>query len=145
MKKLFVTIAIIIFAVSATPAANNLPVDPIIVSKFEKDFSFATNVKWQAKEDLSQVSFLLNGQSVVAWYNADAELVIIARNILYDQMPISVTKALEKNYGGADFYNMIEVTHNGELHYQVTAETKKKTVVLQITPAGTITVKKRIK
>ena len=145
MKKIIVTLAIIVLGVSITSAAENPSIDPRVISRFEKDFSFATNIKWQTKEDLFQVSFLVNDQSVTAWYNSDAELVIIARTIIYNQLPITVTKALEKNYTEADFYNIVEVTHKGELHYQVTAETKKKTLVLRITPAGSIEIRKRIK
>lgn len=145
MKKIFVTIAVVLLGISITSAAETSPIDPRIISKFEKDFSFATNAKWQVKEDLAQVRFLINDQPVTAWYNSDAELVIIARDILYNHLPISITSSLEKKYAGADFYNIIEVTHNNQLHYQVTAETKKKTLVLKATPDGKIEVKKRIK
>lgn len=145
MKKLFVTIAIIILGISATSASEISTIDPKIVSKFEKDFSFATNAKWQLKEDLAQVSFLINEQAVTAWYNSDAELVIIARNILYSHLPISITRSLEKRYAGANFFSIIEVTHNNQLHYQITAETKKKTLLLKAAPDGTIEVRKRIK
>ena len=145
MKFYLATVAILLFGASVISASEIPSVDPKVVSRFEKDFSFATNAKWLKKEDLFQVSFLINEQSVTAWYNPDAELVVIARNMLYSQLPISVTRALDKNYAGADFYNIIEVTHNGVLHYQVTAETMKKSVVLKVTPSGNIDVKKRIK
>lgn len=145
MKKVFVTIAIVILGICTTSASENLTIDPKIISKFEKDFSFATSAKWQLKEDLVQVSFLLNEQAVTAWYNSDAELVIIARNILYSHLPISITRSLEKRYAGANFFSIIEITHNNQLHYQITAETKKKTLLLKATPDGTIEIKKRIK
>ena len=145
MKKILVTIAIIAGGLSATFAAGNSVIDPKIVSAFEKEFSFAKNAKWEAKEDLTQVSFLLNDQAVTAWYNSEAELVMTARNILYAQLPIPVMKALDKKYPGADLFGMIEVIRNNEVHYQVTAETKKKTLVLKVTPTGNIEVKKRIK
>jgi hypothetical protein len=145
MKKILVTIAIIAGGLSATFAAGNSVIDPKIVSAFEKEFSFAKNAKWEAKEDLTQVSFLLNDQAVTAWYNSEAELVMTARNILYAQLPIPVMKALDKKYPGADLFGMIEVIRNNEVHYQVTAETKKKILVLKVTPTGNIEVKKRIK
>ena len=145
MKKIVVTIAVVILGVSATFAAEDPTIDPKIISAFEKEFSFAQNVKWQTKEDLAQASFLLNGQSVTAWYNLDAELVITARNILYAQLPISVIKALDQTYPNAVLFGIIEVIRNNEVHYQLTAETKKKTLVLTISPTGSITIKKRIK
>jgi hypothetical protein len=87
----------------------------------------------------------LNEQAVTAWYNSDAVLVTIARNILYAQLPISVINALQKNYPEAALYGIIEVIRNNEIHYQVTAERKNKILVLNITPAGGISIKKRIK
>ena len=145
MKKVLVTIAVLILGLSATLAAENPTIDPRIISAFEKEFSFAQNVKWQTKDDLAQVSFLLNGQSVTAWYNSEAELVITARNILYAQLPIPVIRALDQAYPNAALFGIIEVIRNGEVHYQLTAETKKKMLVLTITPTGAITIKKRIK
>lgn len=145
MKKILVTIAIAVLGISAISAAENSTIDPRIISAFEKEFSFAKNVKWESKQDLAQVSFLLNDQAVTAWYNSDAVLVTIARNLLYGQLPISVIKALDKNYPDAALFGIIEIIHNNEVQYQVTAETKRKTLLLKVTPAGNITIKKRIK
>jgi hypothetical protein len=145
MKKILVTVAVAVFALSSISASGDLPIDPKIISAFEKEFSFAKNVKWEAKRDLVQVSFLVNDQAVTAWYNSDATLATIARNILYAQLPISVIKALNKNYTEAGLFGIMEIIHNNEVHYQLTAETKKKTLLLKVTPTGNITIKKRIK
>lgn len=145
MKKILVTIAIVVVGLSSTFASENSIIDPRIISAFEKDFSFAKNVKWEAKKDLAQVSFLLNDQAVTAWYNSDAVLITMARNLLYGQLPISVIKALDQKYPDAALFGVIEIIHNNEVQYQVTAETKRKTLLLKVTPSGNITIKKRIK
>lgn len=145
MKKILVTIAIVVVGLSSTFASENSIIDPRIISAFEKDFSFAKNVKWEAKKDLAQVSFLLNDQAVTAWYNSDAVLITMARNLLYGQLPISVIKALDQKYPDAALFGIIEIIHNNEVQYQVTAETKRKTLLLKVTPSGNITIKKRIK
>lgn len=144
MKKILVTIAIISLGLT-TLAAGHSSIDPKIISAFEKEFSFAKNVRWEIKQDLAQVNFLLNEQAVTAWYNSDAVLVTIARNLLYGQLPISVIKVLDKNYPDAALFGILEIIHNNEVQYQLTAETKKKTLLLKVTPAGNITIKKRIK
>ncbi len=145
MKNILVTIAIVVVGLSSTFASENPIIDPRIISAFEKDFSFAKNVKWEAKKDLAQVSFLLNDQAVTAWYNSDAVLITLARNLLYRQLPISVIKALDQKYPDAALFGIIEIIHNNEVQYQVTAETKRKTLLLKVTPSGNITIKKRIK
>jgi len=146
MKKISVTLfTFLVITASTTFAEVRNEIDPRILSAFQKEFSFATNVKWDSKGDLTQVSFIMNEQGVIAWYDSNAELVTIARNMLYNQLPISVIRSLEKEYAGSAFYAIVEVTHNNETHYQVTAEKKNKKILLKASPSGDITVIKRIK
>src|SRR5512147_2422325 len=102
MQKILVTIAIAVLGLSSSFANETSSIDPKIISAFKKEFSLAQNVKWQIKEDLTQVSFLLNDMAITAWYNSDAELVITARNILFQQLPIAAIRALDKEYPKAD-------------------------------------------
>ena len=146
MKKTFsALLAFLIISSVAVMASERADVDPKILSAFQKEFSFATNAKWEMKGNLTQVNFLLNDQQVLAWYNSDAELVTTARNILYNQLPISVIRALEKEYVGADFIGITEVSHNGETYYQLRADEKNKKFLLKASPSGNIIVLKKIK
>jgi hypothetical protein len=146
MKKAFVTLfALLTIGVSISIAAERADIDPRILSAFQKEFSFAKNVKWEAKGDLIQVNFLLNDQGVVAWYNADAELVTTARNIFYNQLPISVIRSLEKDYADAIFCGITEVTRNNETYYQIRADKKQKKFLLKVNSWGNIIVLKKIK
>ena len=82
---------------------------------------------------------------LMAWYNSDAELVTTARNILFNQLPISVIRALEKEYSGADFFGITEVSRNNETWYQIRADEKNKKYLLKASPSGNIIVLKKIK
>ena len=146
MKKIFVALFAFLTIGAATSFANEEHnVDPSILSAFQKEFSFAKDVKWEMKGEFAQVNFSLNDHGFVAWYNSNAELVSTARNILYMQLPLSVIRALEKNYSGAGFSGIIEITRNGETFYQVNAEKKHKKFLLKAGPDGNITVIKRIR
>jgi hypothetical protein len=146
MKKTFLTLfAFWIINITAMMASERADVDPKILSAFQKEFSFATNAKWGVKGNLTQVNFLLNDQGVTAWYNSDAELVTTARNILYNQLPISVIRALEKEYAGADFFGITEVSRNNETYYQLRADEKSKKFLLKASPSGNISVLKKIR
>src|SRR5678815_3395114 len=97
MKKIVVTLlALLTIGITVTLAGPATNVDPKILSAFRKEFSFAKNVKWEEEGNLARVVFLLNDQGITAWYNSDAELVTTARNILYNQLPISVMRSLDK-------------------------------------------------
>ena len=146
MKKTFsALLAFLIIGSAAVLASERADVDPKILSAFQKEFSFAKNAKWEVKGNLTQVNFLLNDQVVMAWYNSDADLVTTARNILYNQLPISVIRALEKEYSDADFFGITEVSRNNETWYQIRADEKNKKYLLKASPSGNIIVLKKIK
>ena len=146
MKKILVALFAFLTIGTVASFANEEPgVDPRILSAFQKEFSFAKDVKWEMKGDLAQVNFSLNDHGFVAWYNSNAELVTTARNILYMQLPLSVIRSLEKNYSNANFSGIIEVTRNNETFYQLQAEKKNKKLLLKAGPEGNIIVIKRIK
>lgn len=146
MKKTFVTLfALVTIGITASIADPGTNVDPRILSAFQKEFSFAKNVKWQEEGTLARVSFFLNDQMVSAWYNSDAQLVTTARNILYHQVPISVMRSLDKAYEGADILAITEISRNDETYYQIRVEKKGKKYLLKASPSGNILVLKRIK
>jgi hypothetical protein len=146
MKKTFVTLitllTINITAVLADPITN---IDPKILSAFQKEFSFAKNVKWEEEGNLARVIFSLNDQGITAWYNSDAELVTTARNILYNQLPISVMRSLDKEYEGADIFGIVEISRHNETWYQIRADKKSKKLLLKASQSGYITVLKKIR
>jgi hypothetical protein len=146
MKKIFLALlAFLIIGITAVMASERAEVDPKILSAFQKEFSFAKNAKWEVKGNLTQVKFLLNDQGVTAWYNSDAELVTTARNIFYNQLPISVIRTLEKEYAGADFSGITEANRNNETYYQIRADEKNKRFLLKASPSGNIIVLKKIR
>jgi hypothetical protein len=115
MKKTLVTLfAFLTIGITISLAGPGTNVDPKILSAFQKEFSFAKNVKWEEEGNLARVIFSLNDQGITAWYNSDAELVTTARNILYNQLPISVMRSLDKEYEGADIFGIVEISRKNE-------------------------------
>lgn len=146
MKKAILALSLFLtIGLTAALAYEETKVDPKVLSAFQKDFSFAKNVKWEVKTGISQVRFSIYDQSIIAWYNAEAELVSTARNILYNQLPLSVIKSLEEKYGEADFTSMQEITRGNETNYFIQVETKEKKLLLKAYSSGSLSVVKRIK
>lgn len=146
MKKTFVTLfALLTIGITASIADPGTNVDPRILSAFQKEFSFAKNVRWQEEGTLARVNFFLNDQMVSAWYNSDAQLVTTARNILYHQVPISVMRSLDKAYEGTDILAITEISRNDETYYQIRVDKKGKKYLLKASPSGNIIVLKKIK
>lgn len=146
MKKIIVTLfAFLTIGIAATVANEEPAVDPKILSAFQKEFSFAQNVKWQIKGELAQVNFSVNDQGFIAWYNSNAELVGTARNILYMQLPLSVIRTLEKEFADASLSGFAEITRDDETLYQLQAERKSKKFLLEVSPGGSVMMVKKIK
>jgi hypothetical protein len=146
MKKIIVTLFAFLTIGIAGSIANAEPdVDPKILSAFQKEFSFAQNVKWQIKGEFAQVNFSVNDHGFIAWYNSNAELVGTARNILYMQLPLSVIRTLEKDFADASLSGFVEITRDDETLYQVHAERKNKKLLLEVSPGGNVMMVKRIK
>ena len=146
MKKTFVTLIVFLtIGITVSLADPITNVDPRILSAFQKEFSFAKNVKWEEEGNLARVIFSLNDQGITAWYNSDAELITTARNILYNQLPLSIMRSLDKEYTGVEILAITEITRNDETWYQIRADRKGKKLLLKANPSGNITVLKRIK
>ena len=146
MKKIIVTFLVfLVFGTTFSFANSDPDVDPMIVKAFQKEFSFAENVKWEKTGELAKVSFSINDQGFYAWYNANAELVTTARNMLYMQLPLSVIKTLNRDYSQAELSGIVEFTKNGETFYHINANRNKKKYLLKATIDGNITQVKRLK
>ena len=146
MKKAILALSMFLtIGLTAALAYEETKVDPKVLSAFQKDFSFAENVKWEITTGLSQVRFSIYDQSLIAWYNAEAELISTARNILYKQLPLSVIKSLEEKYSEADFTSMQEITKGNETNYFIQVESKEKKLLLKANSSGSLSVVKKIK
>ena len=146
MKKIFVTLfTLLTIGITVALADPITKVDPKVLSAFQKEFSFAKNARWEEEGSLTRVIFSLNDQGIIAWYNSDAELVTTARNILYNQLPISVMRSLDKAYEGADVFGIVEISRNDETYYQMRVDKKGKKFLLKAGASGNITVLKKIK
>jgi hypothetical protein len=145
MKKTFVTLFLSLTVFLSASAAPDPDIDPRIISAFQKEFSFAKDVKWQQKGELVQVNFSLYDHGFVAWYNSEGELMSTARNILYMQLPLSVIKTLQRDYASAELSGIVEVTSGDRTYYQITAEIKQKKFLLEASAYGSVNKVKRIK
>lgn len=146
MKKIILAVSMFLtIGVSATFANDGTKVDPKVLSAFQNDFASAKDAKWEIKTGISQVKFSLYDQYLIAWYNEEAKLISTVRNILYQQLPLSVIKSLEDKYNGADFLSITEVTKENETNYFIQVETKEKKLLLKANSSGNLSVVKKIK
>ena len=133
MKKSILSIAIVLMmGLSAFAAKNDeADVNQLAVKSFHKEFVNARNIKWEQKVGYVKVEFTLNDQVLYAYYNNDGQLTAVVRNIVSDQLPISLLTMLKRDYTGFWISDLFEVAADDQTNYYVTLENADKKIVLR--------------
>jgi hypothetical protein len=140
MKKIFVSLSLLLTAAASTAFANkDTRPDPGVEEVFKQEFSGAENVSWSQQGDYQKAIFVLGGHRVIAYFNEDNELAGCIRDIFYDQLPLTVMKAVDKKFPGADMQEIREITNSDGTSYLLRTEINNKKYKIRITSAGNIT------
>ena len=142
MKKLTTIIAglFLLFSASGftTPDVN---VSKTIKASFERDFASSSNVVWAKAEDVYIASFKALEKNMSAVYNEEGQLLSVRRAVTFEQVPISVTLAMQEKYSGYSINNSVtELFAEGSTMYFINAENDKHIVRIQADTAGNLTV-----
>jgi hypothetical protein len=74
MKRLFVTLTLALGLISLSSfASDDYKVSDAAVKSFNSSFRTASEVSWTVTGDIYKASFLLNGQYVSAYFNAEGQ------------------------------------------------------------------------
>ena len=145
MKKLFVTVALVVAVITSSFAAD-VKVDKRIQIAFQKEFASAFNPKWESiGEGLMHVAFTQNGEVMDAYYNEEAQLVSFARSVSVDQLPLLVSRTINEKFSGSKISDIRELVSQNETSYLVTARSESKVVVARVYPSGSIQIVKKVK
>ncbi len=145
MKK-FILIAATAF-VSLASFANVDPITGKVLEAFRTEFANAKNVQWKSLDDagLFQATFSYRNTELSAFYDAEGSLVATARYIDKASLPIMVSKAIQERYPEHVMKNVIEHIANGSTTYHVTLHGVKSSMIVSASPAGNLSIFKKIK
>ena len=139
MKKIFVSLSFILTAAASSAFANLVPLpDPGVEEVFKKEFAGAENVVWSQQENYQKATFILGCYRVVAFFNEENEFAGCIRNILYDQLPLIVTKTVDKKYPGAELLEIREITNSEGTSYLLRMDVNNKRLKVKISSDGNI-------
>jgi hypothetical protein len=132
MKKRILTLALLLsIGFSSVFANNEEGISQKATSAFKKEFSQATDVKWESGKEFVKATFEMNGQVMFAYYTPAGELLAVTRNILSSQLPFSLLSDLKNNYKGSWITDLFEIASKGETTYYVTLDSPESVVVLK--------------
>lgn len=124
MKK---TVVSFFLLVTVAAFANDPdPVSEKVQSSFKKEFPGASLISWNETGDYLKAVFLYAGYRSEAYFTKEGELEGSARNIFFNQLPLAVTKAVEKRFTNADVLEVSEITTASGTRYLIRLEDESK-------------------
>ena len=127
MKRIFVSLSFMLVVGSTTVfAGDKTDVNGKIKASFKTEFAGAEFVRWDEVENYQRATFLFHDHPVIAFFDEDGELLGSARNVFYDQLPLTVVKSIENSFAGATFLSMYEISNLDGTSYGITFETQNK-------------------
>jgi hypothetical protein len=136
MKKGILILALLLTGFSYSFANTTDGIKRGVFTTFSKDFSNARDIQWEYKSNYMVATFSMSNEVMFAYYTNDGQLFAVARNILSDQLPISLLMSLKKNYPGYWISNLFEVNKNESTAYYITLDNADEKLVLRSSENG---------
>ena len=145
MKRSIIVFSAILTVITATAFVGARPGGNPAEATFQKEFSGATNVKWNEGKVIISASFLLSDSRIIAYFTSLGELLGTERNVLFNQLPLNVVKEINNRYGDAPIFDIVEYTSGTETFYGMVVDTPTKRLKLKISAEGDVTVQHKEK
>jgi hypothetical protein len=145
MKKMMLTLAILISSIGAAIAGNasvlktsvttltngGEEVNARVLHAFNNEFNAAKDIKWTVAQHYYLASFVYNDQHVAAYYSPEGELMGLTRYISPADLPLTLQSDLKKNYRDHWISDLFEVSNSEGTTYYITLEDAETKLVLK--------------
>ena len=147
MKKIIVLLVFALSTGAVNSYANAFDPDPEqrVLDGFKKEFPTAQQVTWSKQAEFEKAVFVLAGRRVVAFFTREGLLEGSARDIFYDQLPLSVMTAVDKRFENATVFEVREINNAEGTCYRMRVESGNKKVKIKVSPDGTISEIEKLK
>ncbi len=144
MKRSIIVFSAILSVITATAFVGSKGGNPAEAT-FQKEFSGATDVRWNEGKDVISATFVLSDSRIIAYFTTEGELLGTARNVLFNQLPLAVIKEINNRYGNAPIFDIVEYTSGTDPFYGMMVDTPTKRLKLKISAEGEVTVQQKEK
>ena len=146
MKKIILGLSMLMtVGISSAFANDEIKINEKILTSFGKDFTFAKNVQWREEGGYMKARFTISDMLTEAYYNEDGEFLGSARNLLFDQLPLSVIHEFNKRFDETSVLNIIEITNTEGTSYRIWLEKDEKKIKLNASATGEISILEKVK
>lgn len=120
--------------------------DPKTEKNFRKQFVGAADVSWsKVEEGYTKVSFTWAGHRTEAYFNSQAEFVGAIRGMFFDQLPLSIIRAVDKKFNQPVVLEVREITNVDGTTYSLLLEKKSGRYKVRMNAYGMIEEEEKLK
>ncbi|HEV3249598.1 MAG TPA: hypothetical protein VGZ71_01520 [Puia sp.] len=130
-KSILISGLLVLGGIFSSFANNTNGVNKNVSNSFQRDFGYASQVKWESTKNFDKATFVMDGQTMFAYYSQSGDLIAVTQNILSSQLPVSQLKSLKKNYKGYWITDLFEVNLDSDTYYYITIENADFKIVLK--------------
>lgn len=131
MKLFIFTLTALLSFGSLKSNAQDIQVSASVSNAFHHAFKNASDVQWKDGGTYYKADFTLNGQYVTAFYNTEAKLMAVTRNISPVQLPVTLQNNLKTHYEDYWVSELFEVSDESGTSYYVTVEDGDSKITLK--------------
>jgi hypothetical protein len=130
MKKTILSIAIVLALFSTAFANHPSTVTERARASFQKDFYQASEVNWTETNNYVLATFLLDKETLFAYYDFQGNLIGLVHHILTTSLPVNLRKDIKKHYADYWVSELFEVTREDGVYYYIQLKNPDETIVL---------------
>lgn len=145
MKRIFLSLSLMLTVAVTTFANNETNVSELVQQSFKKEFAGAQSVTWNDMGTYFKATFILGGHRAEAYFNPDGEFAGSVRDLFYDQLPLAVMKSVDSRFTDASIVDVKEVSTSEETNYRVTLEMGGKKYRVKVSAGGNIIETEKVK
>lgn len=131
MKLFLFTLAALLSFGTLKSNAQDIQVSASVVNAFNHAFKNAADVMWKDGGNFYKADFTLNGQYVTAFYNTEAKLLAVTKNISPVQLPITLQNNLKTQYEDYWVSELFELSDENGTSYYATVEDGDSKITLK--------------
>lgn len=115
------------------------------LKSFQTTFTQAKDAEWIVIDKYYKVQFVMNEQTLTAYYNADGSLLSVTRNISSTQLPLMLLAQLKNKYHNQWVSELFEMSNENGTDYYVTLENADTKTILKSSNNSNWVLYKKIK
>ena len=132
MKKRILLLSIVLVSFTAFSFAADAPaISKNAISSFNKQFSNASDIKWEHRANFEKSHFTINDVVLYAYFNNNGELLALTRFISPNQLPLELLTYLKKDHNGSWISDLFEIHTEAGTAYYATLENADQVTILK--------------